>query len=268
MVQSDDVRGKGTENIVPELELNRVQFSFAEESVIEDLSLRIEDGSFVSFLGASGCGKSTLLRLIAGLAQPTCGSIRTSSSDASFVFQKPTLCPWLTVQQNVELPSKLKRISKQVRQQKAAEAIQFVGLSDRDKNKLPNQLSGGMQMRVSLARAIVTKPSLMLMDEPFSALDEILRQQLTETCLELWRRESWTTVFVTHNVAEAVFLSQRIYILAGKPATIVDTIEVPFVDRDRGLRTSVEFQQLVSDVSKRLRVAVEASQTPTLKVGS
>lgn len=259
---------------MPLLELDRVRFSFGEERVIEDVSLRIERGGFVSILGASGCGKSTLLRIMAGLAQPTDGEIRfvpdweltngagDVSTNASFVFQKPTLCPWLTVQQNIELPNRLQQISKQVRTKNALEAIRLVGLSELDKNKLPNQLSGGMQMRVSLARAIVTKPSLILMDEPFSALDEVLRQQLTETCLELWRRESWTTVFVTHNVAESVFLSQRIHILAGKPATIVDTIDVPFVDRTRELRASAEFQKLVANVSQRLRVAVESKQAP------
>jgi len=128
-----------------------------------------------------------------------------------------------------------------------------------DALKYPHQLSGGMQMRVSLARALVAKPRLMLMDEPFSALDEVLRQQLAETCLELWERESWTTVFVTHNVSEAVFLSQRIHILAGKPARIVDTVDVPFGERSRELRATDDFARLVASVSQRLRHAVEAS---------
>ena len=133
----------------------------------------------------------------------------------------------------------------------------MVGLSVRDKRKLPRQLSGGMQMRVSLARAFVTRPKVMLMDEPFSSLDEVLRQQLCETCLQLWQREAWTTVFVTHNVSEAVFMSQKVFILAGRPATIVDVIEVPFETRIGDLRVSAEFIRLVTDVSQRLRRAVE-----------
>lgn len=247
------------ENGVPEIELSDVEVGFGRESVLRDICFTANTGDFVALLGASGCGKSTLLRLIAGLLNPTSGTLKRSETDVGFVFQKPTLCPWLTVTQNVQMPLALGRVALDERARIASEAIRLVGLQATDAEKYPYQLSGGMQMRVSIARAFVTKPRIMLMDEPFSALDEVLRQQLAETSLELWQRESWTTVFVTHNVAEAVFLSQRIHILAGKPATIVDTIEIPFANRDGELRTSAEYIQLVTEVSLRLRRAVEVA---------
>lgn len=250
------------EKNVPMLRIRDLRFSFREETVIQGLNIQCDRGEFASLLGASGCGKSTLLRLIAGLKQPCSGSIDRGcgNEDASlgFVFQNPTLCPWLTAVGNVQLPLKLRGVPSHERQTQALEALELVGLGLVDTQKLPCQLSGGMQMRVSLARAFVTKPTLLMMDEPFSALDEVLRQQLCETTLELWRRETWTTVFVTHNVAEAVFLSQRIHILAGKPASIVETIEVPFVERTAALRLSAEYLALVSKVGHKLRAAVEA----------
>lgn len=245
---------------MPEIALSDVAFAFANEDVLSGIRFDVNRGDFVTLLGGSGCGKSTLLRLIAGLIKPTNGTITFGGAEVGFVFQKPTLCPWLNVQQNVELPLALKHASQKDRSNIVGEAIELVGLHvGNDALKYPHQLSGGMQMRVSLARALVAKPRLMLMDEPFSALDEVLRQQLAETCLELWKRESWTTVFVTHNVSEAVFLSQRIHILAGQPATIVDTVEIPFVERNRELRATDDFTRLVSNVSQRLRNAVEAS---------
>ena len=235
-----------------------LQFSYGSEPVLQDVNLSCERGEFVSILGASGCGKSTLLRIFAGLRQPSSGDIDVPD-DTGFVFQKPTLCPWLRVVDNVALPARLRGVSRDTRRSNALESLNLVGLTERDATKLPHQLSGGMRMRASLARALTTKPRVMLMDEPFSALDEVLRQQLSEVCLEIWNREQWTTVFVTHSVSDAVFMSQRIYILAGKPATIVDRIEVPFVDRDAALRLSPEFAGLVAQVGQRLRSAVESA---------
>lgn len=262
---------------MPQIGVRDVAFSFGQENVLEDVSFTAKRGDFVALLGASGCGKSTLLRLIAGLLEPTSGRItisnegqipqdsegsKTSSQskpEVGFVFQKPTLCPWLTVAQNIALPLGLRGVSQAEQTRVASTAVESVGLQRSDAEKFPYQLSGGMQMRVSIARAFVTKPQLMMMDEPFSALDEVLRQQLAETCLQLWRQESWTTVFVTHNVAEAVFLCRTVHILAGKPATIVDSIKVPFDHRDVSLRTSPAYLTLVSEVSQRLRDAVEAT---------
>lgn len=250
---------------MPLLQIDRLRFSFGEERILDDLNIKCDRGEFASLLGASGCGKSTLLRLIAKLKTPTFGSISFDESldenQIGFVFQQPTLLPWLSAINNVALPLKLSGSMKsKQRREVAAEALLLVGLSASDQQKLPSQLSGGMQMRVSLARSFVAKPSLMLMDEPFSALDEVLRQQLCETTLKLWKREGWTTLFVTHNVAEAVFLSQRIFILGGKPATIVDVIEVPFVDRTPSLRSSPPFMELVAQVGARLRDVVESDQ--------
>ena len=250
---------------MPQLSCKDLSFSFGADLVLADVNLQCERGGFVSVLGASGCGKSTLLRLIAGLLQPAAGAVlvEPSAATASFVFQQPTLCPWLSVSKNVRLPLELRGISRDEAGHRADEAIQLVDLRPEDGRKLPRQLSGGMQMRASLARALVTQPEIMLMDEPFSALDEVLRQQLSETCLDLWRQESWTTVFVTHNVAEAVFMSQQIYILAGTPSTVVERIDVPFSQRNQDLRVSSDFVAFVSDVSQRLRSAVEqADRTP------
>jgi len=249
---------------VPLLQIDRLSLSFGEERILDDINVRCVRGEFASLLGASGCGKSTLLRLIAKLKKPSSGTITfgdLNPQQIGFVFQQPTLLPWLSAINNVALPLNVSgQMKSKQRRQIAAEALELVGLNSSDHKKIPSKLSGGMQMRVSLARAFVTKPSLILMDEPFSALDEVLRQQLCETTLELWKREGWTTLFVTHNVSEAVFLSQRIFILAGKPATIVDVIEVPFVDRTRSLRSSPQFMELVAHVGARLREVVESDE--------
>ena len=225
----------------------------------------VQHGEFVAVLGPSGCGKSTLLRALAGLIQPQSGTISTSVSgrETGFVFQHPRLCPWLTARQNIELPLKLRSAGRNARQQRAIEALELAGLSARDGQKWPHQLSGGMQMRIAVGRALVTQPKLMLMDEPFSALDEILRQQLAETTHRIWMREKWTGVLVTHNVAEAAFLSQRIFILAGRPAGIRDVIDVPFSTRCADLRLSSEFNQFISLVGRRLRQAAELENAPT-----
>ncbi|WP_428941016.1 ABC transporter ATP-binding protein [Fontivita pretiosa] len=196
---------------------------------IERLSLRIAPGEFVAILGPSGCGKSTLLRIIAGLDRPDSGSINVIAHPAAgaparpqlaFVFQDAHLLPWRHVLGNVQLPLELMRVPRARRRAAALEAIEQVGLGDAI-DRYPAQLSGGMRMRVSLARALVTDPSLLLLDEPFAALDEITRQQLDEQLHQLWRSRGMTVIFVTHSIVEAAFLAQRAVVLSRRPARIV-----------------------------------------------
>src|SRR5476651_695610 len=198
-----------------------------------DVALDIREHQFLSLLGPSGCGKSTLLRLIAGLAEPTSGSIDWQAKETggqntgglAFVFQEPTLMPWGTALANVELPLKLAGVPAGERLKRAEAVLAQVGLSE-FANAYPRELSGGMKMRVSIARALVTRPKVLLMDEPFAALDEITRFRLNNDLLELWRRESFTVVFVTHSVFESVFLSQRIAVMASRPGRIIEEIAV------------------------------------------
>ena len=197
---------------------------------LQPIDLGIEAGEFVTLLGPSGCGKSTLLKLIAGLLRPSVGEVRirgappqaldTARHRVAFVFQAPTLMPWCRVAANARLPLDLAGMARAEADARVAEALARVGLGD-SANKLPHTLSGGMQMRVSIARALVTRPDLLLLDEPFGALDEITRQRLDIDLLGLWRERALTVVFVTHSIHEAVFLSQRVVILAARPGRIV-----------------------------------------------
>ena len=186
---------------------------------LDGASLESRQGEFLSVLGPSGCGKSTLLRLIAGLTPPSAGTIEWPGAtaegkpDLGFVFQEPTLMPWATALANVELPLRLRGVARGEREARAAEALGQVGLAGFERS-YPRELSGGMRMRVSIARALVTGPKLLLMDEPFAALDEITRRRLNTDLLELWQRTRFTVVFVTHSVFELVFLSQRIAVMS------------------------------------------------------
>ncbi len=183
---------------------------------VTDINLSIERGSFVSLVGPSGCGKSTLLRLIAGLLQPSHGSLNWNGAgrpdDLGFVFQDATLLPWASAFDNVYLPLKLKGMSRDDAGTKVQAALARVGLADAS-DKLPRELSGGMRMRVSIARALVTEPPVLLMDEPFAALDEFTREKLDDDLLTLWREFGWTVIFVTHSVYESVYLSERILVM-------------------------------------------------------
>lgn len=233
--------------------------------VLRDVSVQIEPGEFVSVVGPSGCGKSTLLRLVAGLIEPTRGRVTvagrtpTEARDAghriAFVFQEPTLLPWRNVRDNIRLPMELQGVSKAEQAQAVEQALRLIGLVPEDTHKYPRMLSGGMRMRVSLARALVTNPDVLLLDEPFAALDDLLRLQWNEELHRIWSERRFTTLFVTHNVGEAVFLSQRIVILRGRPGTVATEIEVPFpLPRSGGLRASAEFARLsgaVLDVIRR-----------------
>jgi NitT/TauT family transport system ATP-binding protein len=210
--------------------------------VVEALDLKIRQGEFVSLLGPSGCGKSTILRLIAGLDAPDGGSVEVASTTGQgqirgFVFQEANLLPWRSVLENVVLPLELMRTPRAKAVAAARLALEQVGLGDA-LEKLPAQLSGGMKMRTSLARALVTEPDLLLLDEPFAALDENTRHQLQEDLRALWERRKMTVVFVTHSVSEAAFLSTRSIVFSKRPARIlVDrTVELP-PERSARLRT-------------------------------
>ena len=188
---------------------------------VDHIDLDVPAGQFLAVLGPSGCGKSTLLRIIAGLDRPTAGEIAAiDRSSIAYVFQDAHLLPWRNVLRNVALPLELRGVSKTDRVEAARAAIAQVGLSDAER-RYPAQLSGGMRMRVSLARALVTRPRLLLLDEPFAALDEITRQQLDEQLRALWLQQRMTVVFVTHSIVEATFLADRAIILTKRPARIV-----------------------------------------------
>jgi NitT/TauT family transport system ATP-binding protein len=231
--------------------------------ILQSISLEIRKGEFVSIIGPSGCGKSTVLKLISGLTPATAGSIRvdgTTPQNArgtiSFIFQDATLLPWRTVTQNVGLGLELERVPKNTRQETVASLLQLVGLTE-VADAYPRELSGGMKMRASIARALATSPRLLLMDEPFGALDEMTRDRMNEELLRLRAEQEWTGVFVTHSVAEAVFLSTRVVVLAPKPGRIhaVLSIDFPF-PRTSELRELPEFEEAVGRASHVLREAL------------
>lgn len=241
-------------------------------AILADVSLQVERGEFVSFIGPSGCGKSTLLKLVAGLSPATTGSLTVdglspdaAAEELAFVFQEPTLLPWLTVERNVEVPLRLRGESPERRRERARKALALVGLSERAEY-YPRQLSGGQRMRVSIARALSLTPKLLLLDEPFGALDEMTRDRLNEELLAIRAEQGWTAFFVTHAVAEAVFLSHRIILLAASPGRIHREIRVDLpYPRTAETRQTPAFQALVAAVSRELRAlpnAVPAVATP------
>lgn len=240
--------------------------TFGRAMVLSNLSLDIADGEFIAIIGPSGCGKSTLLRLLAGLDPPTSGSIATGTeatgrSQVACVFQEHALLPWRNAISNIALPLELEGISREARRTRSSECLSLVGLAMQDATKRPRQLSGGMRMRVSLARALVTRPQLLLLDEPFAALDDLLRQRLNEDVHRLWQEQRWTAVLVTHNVAEAVSLANRVLVMAAHPGRIVADVPVPFQGpRDFAFRSSLEFAKVVADVNDCLRISHTASE--------
>ena len=240
----------------------QLDMRFGQVEVLTGINLDIASGQFVSIVGPSGCGKSTLLRLIAGLADPAAGQLsiggaspleaRRTRQDLAFVFQDATLLPWRTVEQNVALPLDLSQRRHRAEALTVVQALELVGLSA-FAHSYPRQLSGGMRMRVSIARALVTHPGLLLMDEPFGALDELTRQRLNEELLRLWAQIGFTCVFITHNVAEAVFLSQRVLVMSARPGRWLAEVAVPLpYPRDPDLRTSAAFNQIAEEVSHHL----------------
>src|ERR1700722_11210051 len=210
----------------PLVALRGVEKTFPNGTLaLKGLDLEVREGEFLSLLGPSVCGKSTALRIIAGLSEPTRGAVEWTASAAEnegrigFVFQEPTLMPWANVFSNVMLPLKLKRTPREKAAERVRSVLQRVGL-EKFANAYPRELSGGMRMRVSIARALVTEPALLLMDEPFAALDEITRFKLNNDLLEVWQALRTTVVFVTHSVFESVYLSSRIVVMAARPGRI------------------------------------------------
>jgi NitT/TauT family transport system ATP-binding protein len=223
------------------------------------LDLSIAEGSFTSIVGPSGCGKSTLLRLIAGLAPPTMGEILRDAAprDTSFVFQDATLMPWATAAANIALPLQL---SSQADSARVTEAIARVGLTG-FADAYPRTLSGGMRMRVSIARAIVTAPRLLLMDEPFAALDEFTRFKLNDDLLALWQKNKWTVIFVTHSIREAVFLSERVIVMSPRPGRVVADLSIHLPSRDSAVRLGHAFADQCARVSQAMASAM-GSEAP------
>lgn len=222
-------------------------------TALEPLDLDIGRGEFVSLLGPSGCGKSTVLRIIAGLLAPSAGQVTLQpQARIGFVFQEPTLMPWASVSDNVRLPLRLARVPDALSRTRAGAALAQVGLAD-FADAYPRALSGGMKMRVSLARALVTHPDILLLDEPFAALDEITRFRLNDDLLALWRGLGKTVIFVTHSVFESVYLSQRVMVMTPRPGRIAAdvSIEAPR-DRDKDYRTSAPFAAQCRRVSQAL----------------
>ena len=233
---------------------------------LSDVSLQIADGEFVSFIGPSGCGKTTMLRVIADLQQPTAGTLLVNGMSAAqarlarrygYVFQAPALFPWRTIEKNLKLPLEIMGFSDSEQQQRAARYLALVNLTGFER-KFPWQLSGGMQQRVSIARALSFDPELLLMDEPFGALDEIVRDHLNEQLLQLWDKTGKTVLFVTHSIPEAVFLSSKIVVMSPRPGRIIDIIDCNFPrDRTLEIRETPEFLK----IAQRVRVGLRAGHS-------
>jgi NitT/TauT family transport system ATP-binding protein len=267
-LMASDAAGGAQQHKAPLVRLEQVDKTFANGVVaLRHLDLAIGRHEFVSLLGPSGCGKSTALRLIAGLGEVSAGRIvwpqegphaGQARHDIGFVFQEPTLMPWATVWSNVYLPLRLEGVGKADAGPRVAAVLAMVGLTGAER-AYPRELSGGMKMRVSIARALVTEPRVLLMDEPFAALDEITRFRLNDDLLRLWQAQSWTVVFVTHSVYESVYLSSRIAVLAASPGRVVGevAIDAPY-PRDEAFRTSQPYNLYCREVSARLHEAMSS----------
>lgn len=248
----------------PIVSLSRLAKTFANGTrALDGVDLEIRRGEFLSLLGPSGCGKSTLLRVLAGLEQPSGGTVTwdgeeggQSAHELGFVFQEPTLLPWATVRGNVHFPLRTKNVPAGIAKDRIDGVLERVGL-ERFADSYPHELSGGMKMRVSIARALVTEPKVLLMDEPFAALDEITRFKLNADLLRVWQASELTVVFVTHSVFESVFLSERIAVMRGSPGRLSDEISIdPALIRDERFRTSSDYAALCRRVSDALHAAM------------
>lgn len=227
---------------------------FADSTqALQDITLNIAAGEFISLVGPSGCGKSTILRIIAGLETPTTGQCLVNTTKVGFVFQDATLLPWRNVYNNIELLIELDKVEPSERTRRVVDIIQLVDLVGSE-HKYPRQLSGGMKMRTSLARSLVTNPDLFLFDEPFSALDEFTRERLNDELLALYGQRKFAGLFVTHSIAEAVYMSSRIVVMSPLPGTIAEFIQVPFpYPRKHDIRYTPRFAEICGMVSHALR---------------
>jgi NitT/TauT family transport system ATP-binding protein len=238
------------------LEVSEIQKTFANgQHALGPLNLSIASGEFVSILGPSGCGKSTALRIFAGLLEPDTGTLKWSGSkpEIGFVFQDPTLMPWATALDNVRLPLDIQGKHRTEANQRARHALARVGLAGFE-HAYPRELSGGMKMRVSIARAIAAEPRVLLMDEPFAALDELSRQSLNDELLKLWREDALTVVFVTHSVFESTYLSSRVVVMTPRPGRVSAQFALPSpLNRSAEYRTTLEFVEHAGRISEALR---------------
>jgi NitT/TauT family transport system ATP-binding protein len=244
----------------PLLTLSGVAKTYGSGTVaLAGVDATIRQGDFVSLVGPSGCGKSTLLRIVAGLVGPSAGDVRWHTADGArpadigFVFQDATLMPWASVLDNIFLPLKLRGAAREKVQPKLMDALEHVGLADFS-GAYPRELSGGMKMRVSLARALVTEPPVLLMDEPFAALDEFTREKLDDDLLQLWSNQRWTVIFVTHSIYESVYLSERVLVMGARPGRVLGEvgIDAPY-PRGPAFRRSHGYVDYCAAVSTALR---------------
>ena len=233
------------------ISVSNVTKHFDEVHALAKTNLDIATGEFVTVVGPSGCGKSTLLRIIAGIISPSNGNT-VKPDKGAFVFQDSALLPWRSVQKNVELLMELESFPKEQIKGKARSVLKQDGLTGFEKS-YPHQLSGGMKMRLSLARSLVLRPDYLLMDEPLSSVDELTREVLQEEIHTLWKEDKFTAILVTHNVAEAVFLSNRVVVMSPRPGKVTHIVDIPFKKRDKLLRSKAQFTKLVNDISGKLR---------------
>jgi NitT/TauT family transport system ATP-binding protein len=256
---------------LPLVELSDARKQFANGTLaLDHFNFTLGNGEFVALLGPSGCGKSTVLRLIAGLTAPSRGAVRRAwdgdrkanrraSPPVSCVFQEPTLMPWASVWNNVFLPLRLQGERRAAATARVSEALSLVGLSEFAR-AYPRELSGGMKMRASIARALVTRPQLLLLDEPFAALDEITRSRLNDDVLALWREQRWSVLFITHSVYEAVYLSTRVVVMSPRPGRVVDEIAIDLPEvRTAGTRSSPRYVDLCRQASEALERAMSST---------
>jgi NitT/TauT family transport system ATP-binding protein len=238
------------------LRMTNISLTFGDGTqALDNLNLNIQSGEFVTIVGPSGCGKSTLLRLASGLLTQTQGLCEVDRTSLGYVFQDPTLLPWRTVRRNVELNAELAGMDKPSRQKAANAAIELVNLTGNE-DKYPKQLSGGMKMRCSLARSLVLQPNLFLFDEPFAALDEITREHLNDELLHLFQNQNFASLFITHSIQEAVFLSTRVLVMSARPGRIIaeHSIDFPY-PRHPDIRYQSDFAEICGKISADLKVA-------------